>query len=245
MICRGVVLVLLVFAGCAVKQPITTPIDQLYFQTRIKQSQNLVVLLPGIGDQPEIFRDEGFVAAIRERGIDADLAAVRAHWGYYEKHLVVERLHQDVIDAARRKGYRNVWLVGISLGGWGSLQYVRQHGAEVAGMLLLAPFLGEQKIFEEVQAAGGLDAWRPTLTDPWDEQRLVIAWLRDFKPDETPLKFHLSYGANDRFATPLSWYATRLPPQQVDVIPGGHDWCTWRRLWQRFLDRGDLFRGVP
>ena len=88
--------------------------------------------------------------AARDRSIDADLVAVRAHWGYYEKHIVVERLHQDVILPARAKGYRHIWFVGISLGGWGSLQYVRQHAKEIEGMLLLAPFLGEKKVFDEV-----------------------------------------------------------------------------------------------
>jgi pimeloyl-ACP methyl ester carboxylesterase len=231
---------LLPLAACATKLPVNTPIDQLLFQSAAKPSKNLFVLLPGIGDQPEIFSDEGFVHAIRERKIDADLVAVRAHWGYYEKHSIVERLHQDVILPARAKGYQNFWFVGISLGGWGALQYVRQHQNDVAGMLLLAPFLGNQKLFEEVQAAGGLDAWQPELSDPLDEQRLVMAWLRDFKQSQTSLKFHLSYGANDRFAKPLSYYAARLPQSHVDVIPGGHDWRTWRRLWQRFLDRGEL-----
>lgn len=224
--------------GCATKPlPVTTPIDQLYFQSGANPSKNLIVLLPGIADAPETFLDEGFVRAARERNIDADLVAVRAHWGYYEKHVIVERLHQDVILPARAKGYRHIWFVGISLGGWGSLQYVRQHANQVEGMLLLAPFLGEKKVFDEVIKAGGLDAWRPDLNDPWDDQRLVIAWLRDFKQSDSPLKFHLSYGASDRFAEPLGWYATRLPPQQIDVISGGHDWRTWRRLWQRFLVR--------
>lgn len=241
MIRREFLLLPLALSACATKLPVTTPIDQLYFQSAATRSENLVVLLPGIGDQPEIFFDEGFVQAVRERNIDADLVAVRAHWGYYEKHIIVERLKQDVIVAARAKGYKKFWFVGISLGGWGALQFVRQHEADVAGMLLLAPFLGEQKIFEEVQAAGGLDTWHPDLTDPLDQQRLVIAWLRDFKQTQSPLKFHLSYGANDRFAKPLGLYATRLPPRQVDVISGGHDWRTWRRLWQRFLDGGNLF----
>jgi pimeloyl-ACP methyl ester carboxylesterase len=236
-------LLLIALAGCATKpQPVTTPIDQIYFQSRANSSENLIVFLPGIGDEPEAFLDEGFVQAVRERNIDADLVAVRAHWGYYEKHMVVERLHQDVIVPARAKGYRHIWFVGISLGGWGSLQYVRQHANEIEGMLLLAPFLGEKKIFDEVIKAGGLDAWRPDLSDPWDDQRLVIAWLRDFKQSESPLKFHLSYGESDRFAKPLSWYATRLPASQVDVIPGGHDWRTWRRLWARSLDRKELIR---
>jgi pimeloyl-ACP methyl ester carboxylesterase len=240
---RYLFILLITLVGCATKPlPVTTPIDQLYFLSGVNPSQNLIVLLPGIADAPETFLNEGFVQAVRERNIDADLVAVRAHWGYYEKHIVVERLHQDVIVPARAKGYRRIWFVGISLGGWGSLQYVRQHANEVEGMLLLAPFLGEKKIFDEVIKAGGLDAWRPDLSDPWDDQRLVIAWLRDFKQRESPLKFHLSYGASDRFAKPLGWYATRLPAAQVAVIPGGHDWRTWLRLWQQFLDRSEMFK---
>ncbi len=234
--------VLVDLTGCATQLPVTTPIDQIYFQSGTSASQTLMVLLPGIGDAPEAFLNKGFIESVRARNIDADLVAVGAHWGYYDKHMIVERLHHDVILPARAKGYRHIWLVGISLGGWGSLQYVRQHANEIEGMLLLAPFLGEKKIFDEVQAAGGLDAWRPDLADPWDEQRLVLAWLRDFKQSETPLKFYLSYGASDRFAQPLGRYAARLPPRQVDVIAGGHDWRTWLRLWQRFLDRGDLKR---
>ena len=234
--------ILVGLAGCATQLPVTTPIDQIHFQSGTRASQNLMVLLPGIGDTPEAFRDKGFIEAVRARNIDADLVAVGAHWGYYDKHMIVERLHYDVILPARAKGYRHIWLVGISLGGWGSLQYVRQHANQIEGMLLLAPFLGEKKIFDEVQAAGGLDAWRPDLADPWDEQRLVLAWLRDFKQSETPLKFYLSYGASDRFAPPLGRYAARLPPRQVDVIAGGHDWRTWLRLWQRFLDRGNFPR---
>ena len=240
---RCISVLLIALAGCATRSlPVTTPIDQLYFQVGAKPSENLIVLLPGIGDAPETFRDEGFIQAVRERNIDADLVAVRAHWGYYEKHMVVERLQQDVIVPARAKGYRHIWFVGISLGGWGSLQYVRQHANKVEGMLLLAPFLGEKKIFDEVTKAGGLDAWRPELNDPLDAQRLVIAWLRDFKQSESPLKFHLSYGESDRFAKPLGWYATRLPAAQVAVIAGGHDWRTWLRLWQQFLDRREMFK---
>jgi enterochelin esterase-like enzyme len=30
--------------------------------------------------------------------------------------------------------------------------------------------------------------------------------------------------------------AAALRPDDVDVVPGGHDWPTWRRLWDRFLD---------
>jgi pimeloyl-ACP methyl ester carboxylesterase len=238
----AVLVFVIALTACATKLPVTTPIDQIYFQSAAKARQNLIVLLPGIGDQADAFQKEGFIQSVRARNIDADLVAVQAHWGYYEKHMLVERLHQDVILPARTKGYRHIWLVGISLGGWGALQYVRQYPIQIEGMLLLAPFLGEKKIFEEVQVAGGLDAWRPELSDPWDEQRLVLAWLRDFKQSNSRLEFHMSYGANDRFAPSLDRYATRLPARQVEVIAGGHNWRTWLRLWQRFLDRGAMFR---
>jgi enterochelin esterase-like enzyme len=31
--------------------------------------------------------------------------------------------------------------------------------------------------------------------------------------------------------------AAALAPSDVDTVPGGHDWPTWRALWGRFLDR--------
>jgi enterochelin esterase-like enzyme len=30
--------------------------------------------------------------------------------------------------------------------------------------------------------------------------------------------------------------ATALPPENVDVVPGGHEWPAWRQLWENFLD---------
>ena len=67
-------LLLIALAGCATKpQPVTTPIDQIYFQSRASPSENLIVFLPGIGDEPKAFLDEGFVQAVRDRNIDADL----------------------------------------------------------------------------------------------------------------------------------------------------------------------------
>ena len=223
-------------AGCAQKiLPVTAPIDALYTYASSTPAKTLFVFLPGIADQPETFAEEGFIKALRERNFNVDTVAVRAHFGYYREHQIVERLHQDVIAPARKQGYQNIWLVGISLGGWGSVLYANQHSDDIRGMVLLAPFLAEKKVFDEVQAAGGLDAWRPATLHPQDDQRLGLAWLRDYKPEESPVKVYLGYGASDRFAYPLSLMGKRLPAQRVKVLPGGHDWPTWRRLWQDFL----------
>jgi len=226
--------------ACATKLPLKTPIDTLFFSAGAAPSPTLIVLLPGIGDQPETFQAEGFVNAVRERHIDADIVAVRAHFGYYQARTIIERLHQDVVLPAQAKGYRNIWLVGISLGGWGSVLYAQQHQQALSGMLLLAPFLGERKVFDEIKAAGGLESWRPTFVHREDDQRLGLAWLADFKQSEAPLKLHLGYGKNDRFEKPNGLVGARLPPKQVQVIPGGHDWRTWLKLWQGFLDREAL-----
>ena len=232
------VLILAIFlSACATKPPVKTPIDTLFFHAGARPSATLIVLLPGIGDQPETFQQEGFVKAVRARNINADLVAVRAHFGYYQARNIIERLHQDVVLPAQAKGYQNIWLVGISLGGWGCVLYAQQHQQAISGMLLLAPFLGEREVFEEIRAAGGLDAWRPAFVHPADDQRLGLAWLTDFKQGQAALKLHLGYGENDRFAKPNRLIGARLPPEQVQVIPGRHDWRTWLNLWRGFLDK--------
>lgn len=229
-----------VLSACATKLPIKTPIDTLYFNAGERRNPTLIVLLPGIGDQPETFQEEGFITAVRERNLNADLVAVRAHFGYYQERKIIERLHQDVILPAQAMGYRNVWLVGISLGGWGSVLYAQRYQQAISGMLLLAPFLGERKVFDEINAAGGLDAWRPAFVHPEDDQRLGLAWLTDFQQGQSALKLYLGYGASDRFAKPNGLVGTRLPPDQVQVVSGGHDWRTWLKLWRGFLDKNPM-----
>jgi pimeloyl-ACP methyl ester carboxylesterase len=238
---RRWILFFAILAGaCAAKLPLKTPIDTLFFDAGAGSSPTLIVLLPGIGDQPETFQAQGFVNAVRERQINADIVAVRAHFGYYQARTIIERLHYDVVLPAQANGYRDIWLVGISLGGWGSVLYAQRHPQVISGMLLLAPFLGERHVFEEIEAAGGLQSWRPAIVHPEDDQRLGLAWLADFERSEAPLKLHLGYGKNDRFAKPNGLIGAGLPPEQVQVIPGGHDWRTWLKLWQGFLDRAAL-----
>ncbi len=149
-------------------------------------------------------------------------------------------LTEQLRAVALREGLARFHLMGISLGGWGSVLYAQQHQQAINGMLLLAPFLGERKVFDEILAAGGLDAWRPATVHPEDDQRLGLAWLADFKQSEASLKLNLGYGASDRFSKSNALIGARLPADQVQVIPGGHDWRTWLKLWQGFLDRGAL-----
>ena len=73
----------------------------------------------------------------------------------------MNRLREDVIGPARSGGYSTIWLVGISLGGLGAGLYTGHYPGDVASLVLLAPFLGEAPIIEEIAAAGGVRTWNP------------------------------------------------------------------------------------
>ena len=45
------------------------------------------------------------------------------------------------------------------------------------------------------------------------------------------------YGENDQFASANRLLAPVLPRERVFTTGGGHDWRTWRRLWEMFIVR--------
>lgn len=197
----------------------------------------LLIMLPGATDKPRDFVERGFIRALRERNLAVDVAAIDAHIDYYFDQTIVERLHQDIVTPARSEGYAHIWLLGISLGGMGCLLYLREHAADIAGAVLLAPYLGSRGTIAEITGVGGFQHWTSDCkTD--DEERVFLAWLQTypFRTRKLP-KIYLGYGADDRFAPASKLLAERLPPPQVATIRGGHDWGTWLALWINLQDR--------
>ena len=85
---------------------------------------------------------------------------VDATIGYYFDGSVADRLHREIIGPARAFRYHEIWLVGVSMGGLGAFFHERMHPGEITGLILLAPFVGEdRKLFTEIDAAGGPAAW--------------------------------------------------------------------------------------
>lgn len=74
-----------------------------------------------------------------------------------------------------------------------------------------------------------------------DGERLVWRWLgaagTSRRAGSDRPQVHLGYGREDRFAAGLALMAGTFDAAAVDIQPGGHDWPTWRRLWDNFLDR--------
>src|SRR5690625_6784033 len=73
----------------------------------------------------ESFPNHGFVATGSE--LDIDMLAADAHFGYYRERTFVQRLHEDIILPARQQGYQHIWLLGLSMGGFGAVLYCNEH----------------------------------------------------------------------------------------------------------------------
>ena len=201
----------------------------------------LVVFLPGRGGSLADFDRHGFIAALREAGVNTDTIAVDAHLGYYIKRTVIERLRADVLVSARQRGYRRIVLVGVSLGGLGALLCEREHPGEVDAIVLLGPYLGDKAgLFEQIAAAGGPAAWasrRDPVAGVVEEQLWTFLGNRSAALPPT----WLLYGRSDSLAPGHRMLATLLPRGRVTAVAGAHDWPTWFALWRGICLHSDLF----
>lgn len=194
-----------------------------------------VALLPGAYQEPDDFRREGFADAVRQRQLLIDLEFVAPDFAHLLDRRALDALHQDVVAPARAAGCTSVWLGGVSLGGFLALAYAERRPETLDGLCLLAPYLGNRMVTGEVARAGGVRMWRPGVLAPDDEERRIWALIQHLP--EHRLTVHLGLGRQDRFGHGHALFADALPATAVDVVDGGHDWPTWRQLWDRFLDR--------
>ena len=222
--------------GCAWLAPTPVPVRSLP-STPVASAHTLVVFLPGRGGAAEDFRREGFEACVSAAGLGCDMVAVDAHLGYYMNRTVVTRIREDIIEPARARGFDRFVLVGVSMGGLGAVLYARQYPRDVNVLVLIAPFLGDQPVLDEVQGAGGLGAWKPARPIPDEQyQRQVWEWLRGYaEPGAARPALYLGYGTEDRFLRSHRLLGAALPPGRVFDAPGGHDWEPWRAVFQRIV----------
>lgn len=198
----------------------------------------LLIMLPGVGIEPEDFAARGFVQAVHARGLPVDIIAARPDLGLYLDETIAADIDRGIVAPARAEGYRRIWFLGVSLGGMGALLYARAHRASVEGIILLAPFLGTPGMIAEVVRAGGLASWQPGEIAANDGERAVLGWLKAYgcalpaRP-----KLYLGYARGDRFVEGHAMLAGHLPAGQVLVSEGGHDWESWGHLWRQLLDR--------
>jgi pimeloyl-ACP methyl ester carboxylesterase len=147
---------------------------------------------------------------------------------------VLRRMHDTVMQPYAALGYPNIWIAGISIGGYVAIAYAHRYPGRLKGLLLLAPYLGNRITTGEIALAGGINAWAPSAIPIDDIERGNWYWL---KHQANTTEVHLGFGQDDRFAESIEMMATILPDEHVDKISGGHVWPVWQQLWHNFLDK--------
>lgn len=232
-------LVLILLNGCSATGNVRMPIPVLLVHAP-QPAHRVVVMLPGRGDDLVGLQRRGAAGIIQHAWPDADVILTGLTMPYYTGGVAVRRLHDEVIAPLRRKGYRQIWLAGISLGGLGSLLYDQAYPGQIDGMLLLSPYLGERAIQREIRTAGGLAAWQPGPAQPIGPatfQRELWRYLKNWprEPSRTRTVW-VAYGASERFRAAIELACPGLPADHVLMLPGHHDWTLWKPALSRLLD---------
>jgi len=226
--------------GCFPAATIPVPVLE-YSQTRGAQENNLLVLIRGLGASNKVFEENGLIEEVRRRNLPFDIVAPDLHFGYYKEETVQERLHEDVILPARRAGYQKIWLAGFSMGGLGSLFYLRDYPDQVDGVMLICPFIGWGGIVSEVKDAGGVSNWNATTEDENDWQRLIWSWIKEYDLQQASYPpIYLGFGENDFLSGDgPELFARVLPAERSFSVPGGHRYSTFRTIFLTHLERLD------
>jgi len=207
------------------------------------ESDTLLVLLPGRQSRGPDFREQGFLAPAKSAGVD--VVAADAHFGYYVEQSITRRLHEDIIQPARAEGYREIWLMGISLGGLGAALHVSDYPDDIDGLILLAPYTGADALRDEIADAGGLMAWDGQSDAGEPHERDAWRTLRQWIERSEPPRLIIGFGEEDDFAKANRLIAEHLPENQVYTRPGRHNWSVWSELWEAILVDGHLPTRTP
>jgi hypothetical protein len=223
---------LLVAACAAMEQPKERIPTETVAAKSAAAPTRMVVVLPGRGDNLDGLRSTGIAKAIQDGMPDAEVVLVELTMPYYIEGRSVQRLHEEVVVPARKRGIRDIYLVGASMGGMGTLLYEREYPGQMKAIVLMAPYMGDGKIIGEIKAAGGLAQWRPGPVPAKvdgdnvarEEWRLAQSWLANAGRARD---VWLICGDQDSFYPAALMIAPLLPAQNTLSRAGGHAWRVW------------------
>lgn len=210
----------------------------LYAATQ--RCETLLVLLPPALSSIDDFDEQGFVSAVRQRHLPVDLLLAEITGQQVLDNSMVSSLATEVIQPALATGYRSIWLAGISIGAFNALYYSANHADQLAGLYLMAPYTGTADVLAEITAAGGAASWRQQQ-DSFPDERTWWRWLcQESQNAQWTTPVYFATGHADRFLKGQRLLAELLPPERVRMLPGNHQWPTWKALWEDWLDHGPL-----
>jgi pimeloyl-ACP methyl ester carboxylesterase len=224
--------IVLLVSNCVFLKPASTPIPSKYYNYSDSNS-TLVLLLPGFGDSPTSFIKHGTVEQIMACRPNSNILGVDSHFAYFRNSTLVERLHEDIIKPAKDADMQKIWLMGVSMGGLGSLLYQQQFPDEIEAVVVMAPYIGE---WDELTAyrtgqENSRESINPKFIKLWDG-------LTNISLNNPAIT--LAFGENDKAHKQLRWFANLLDESKVVRAPGGHSWTVWNKLWPETLKRSGL-----
>jgi pimeloyl-ACP methyl ester carboxylesterase len=192
-----------------------------------------VLLLPPAYTAVDDFARAGFAEAARNHRLALDLVFVELKLQHLTDRSILRRLRHEIVLPARSAGCRSIWLGGVSLGAFVAIAYADRFPREIDGLCLLAPYLGNHIVTGEIERADGVRQWSPGTLAEDDDERRIWRFIKEHDTQDLPL--YLGFGEDDRFAASQRLMAAAVSAEAVDVVPGGHEWPTWLRLWDNFL----------
>lgn len=231
---RLLFLLLALLPSCNVL-PRAAPAPVATIEAGKRGAKELVVFLPGRWSRIEEFEREEFFTIAARKWPQARLVAADLHLGYYKNRSMAKRLHDDIIGPARKSGVETVRIVGISMGGLGALIYDTGYPGQADELILLSPFVGEEKALREIASAGGVRRWKPGPVNDSDFSRKLWLRLREqwLAGNRMP-DVMLGCGKQDRLVSSNRLFAAEfLEPALTVWQDGGHDWPTWRDLLRK------------
>jgi len=228
----------LLLVSCSIPREPETPMVARFYQAGKVKSQDLVVFLPGRGDTLTGFEKAGFPAILAASNTPMDAVVVDAHLGYYISGLLADRVYSDILLHYRDRGYRDFYVVGTSLGGYGALWLNHEHEALISGLVLIAPYLGDRSVIKQVDEAGGMEFWLTTLDHEPSKDEFPWMWLDKLRAagNGSIESMILAFGVKDKFRPGAEIAAKVIPAPFVFRVDGAHNWKTWTEAWRTILD---------
>lgn len=235
-------LLVLVLSGCNFMRSSNSPLRTAALVD--ERSECVLVMLPGLGDDPSLFEQHGFHTAVSASDSPCDVVTVDAHFGYYRDAVLPQRLANEVLQPLRAQ-YRKTWLVGVSLGGYGAALTAKEKPELVDGVVLISPFLGVPRgarpLVERIKSAGGLASFRTEVTELTKPQRHFVeveplwGWLGSRARGEAGPELMFAFGEADGFAWKHQVLSDALSAEAQFREVGGHDWRTFAQLWRKVV----------
>jgi len=222
----SILVLVLTLTGCVYLKAVSRPLDYRLYE--VERADNLLILLPGMGDSTEHYDKHRFPQTLQQLHSNWDVLVLDAHFGYYRDRVLIDAVKQDILPIIDRKTYKKIVVGGISMGGYGAMLLQYALAERVDGVILIAAYLGEKDLLEQATQQP-ISKWQATANQDREQQALAY-WYRQNKS-----KSLLAFGTADQFAKNMTWLGEETQEGNKYQREGGHKWTTWKLLWQEMV----------